>query len=572
VLLITTGCTAAQDVPSHTQVQAASKGGFDFPAQLGLFGLLATYSNGIIANVTKANFSNANALLAKYNSTVDRLNASATEQGTTLDAMKASRDDFYFLIKDAQRYSELYVNETSLVPEAARSNGSVANALEMRALNGTLKRIEATIEGHNADIYGSAVDNGLNLAQYGNSTALFKAYDAQVDSRFANVTTSVFRTPLLTLTGNTNTTTYGDAVRLTGSLQNNGSGLTNGSVDVYVDNTTVATVPTNASGAYAYQLPIRETAAGRHVAFVKYAPIEAPFNPAQSQPFTFSVAKSPVNNALSFLSGSIALGSNLQARGQLTTQNRPVTNATVALALGGSDIAQTRTDENGTYAFSVPVTSNYLSAVPGGVTAYTVFDPSGQPLDRATSAAVHIPADLAGVYAMIASVTFVVLLGIFLYSRGFGRRAPSAVLEEARIKPAEALPTEGREPRPVPVSRQPPRAEPEPTIDWNAARDRARDAFRRGDDESATTTLFEVAVASLSATAHVRLAAHMTYSEKFWAIKAALPDVNAPLRELTTAYELANYSGRSFTQAQRDAALSAYDSLHRHVKSAEGRP
>ena len=64
----------------------------------------------------------------------------------------------------------------------------------------------------------------------------------------------------------------------------------------------------------------------------------------------------------------------------------------------------------------------------------------------------------------------------------------------------------------------------------------------------------------------------MTHLEKFWAIKAALPDVSAPLRELTTAYELANYGDRSFTQSQRDAALSAYDSLHSHVKSSEGRP
>jgi hypothetical protein len=79
-------------------------------------------------------------------------------------------------------------------------------------------------------------------------------------------------------------------------------------------------------------------------------------------------------------------------------------------------------------------------------------------------------------------------------------------------------------------------------------------------------------VASLSATAHVRIAAQMTHSEKSWAIQAALPDASAPLRELTTAYELANYGGRSFTQARRDAALSAYDSLRRHVKSPEGRP
>jgi hypothetical protein len=64
----------------------------------------------------------------------------------------------------------------------------------------------------------------------------------------------------------------------------------------------------------------------------------------------------------------------------------------------------------------------------------------------------------------------------------------------------------------------------------------------------------------------------MTHSEKSWAIQAALPDASAALRELTTAYELVNYGGRSLTQAQRDAALNAFDSLRRHVKGAEERP
>ena len=87
----------------------------------------------------------------------------------------------------------------------------------------------------------------------------------------------------------------------------------------------------------------------------------------------------------------------------------------------------------------------------------------------------------------------------------------------------------------------------------------------------ATTTLFDAAVTSLSATAHVRLAAHMTHWEKFWAIQAAVPDAREPLRQLTIAYELANYGGRTLTLAQRDAAISAFDSLRRHVNRAEER-
>src|SRR5665811_821190 len=96
---------------------------------------------------------------------------------------------------------------------------------------------------------------------------------------------------------------------------------------------------------------------------------------------------------------------------------------------------------------------------------------------------------------------------------------------------------------------------------WAALREQARGAFTRGDDELATSTLFDTAVASLSAVVHVTLPAHMTYSEKSWALQSALPGARGALRELTAAYELVHYGGRSLTQPQRDAALSAFDAL-----------
>src|SRR5665647_1671950 len=123
----------------------------------------ATDSNGIIVNVTQGNFSNVRALLGDYNRTVDDLNASASnaQGGTVLDAVKASRDDFSVFIKNAQRYNDLYVNETALIPVAARSNGSIVNALEMKALSDTLKGLQSTIEGRNGDVYGIAVNLSL---------------------------------------------------------------------------------------------------------------------------------------------------------------------------------------------------------------------------------------------------------------------------------------------------------------------------------------------------------------------------------------------------------------------------
>jgi hypothetical protein len=57
----------------------------------------------------------------------------------------------------------------------------------------------------------------------------------------------------------------------------------------------------------------------------------------------------------------------------------------------------------------------------------------------------------------------------------------------------------------------------------------------------------------------------MTYSEKSWALQSALPEARGALRELTAAYEIVHYGGRSLTQPQRDAAMSAFDALRSNV-------
>jgi hypothetical protein len=564
MMLLIPNTAAALDLPWHTQVSVAPSNTFDFPAQLTSFASLASTSNGIIANVTQGNFTNAKTLLSAYNRTIDDLNAAANnpQQNATIAAITASRDDYTSLIRNAQRYNDLYTNESVLLFTDPLSNGSIANALEMKALSGTLDGLVSTINGRNADIYGIAVNNGLNLSLYGNRTALYKAYTTQVDSRLSNVTASVFQTPTLTFYGTKGSVVYGDSFVLAGTLQSNLTGVKNSSVEIHVDNATVATALTNATGAYAYKYTINSTAPGKHVVFAKYVPGNVPYNEAQSATLNFSVAKAPVTNTLSMLSSSVALGSTLKAQGQLTTSNGPVSNATVTLIAGDTNVAKTQTDQNGTYLFSVPATGYYLGSVLNGTTVSTVFEPSGQPLDQAVSAAVHIPANLAGLYGIIALIVVVVLLALFLFSRGFFRRAPSPVPKET--KPEGKPPAEAREVRPV--SAVPPTtAERAPRPDWAALREQARGAFTRGDDELATSTLFDTAVASLSAAARVTLPAHMTYSEKSWALQSALPEARGALRELTAAYELVHYSGRSLTQPQRDAALSAFDALRSHV-------
>ena len=569
VLVLTAGYASAQSFPSQTELNPAS-GGFNFPAQLPLFASLAADATGIIANVTHGNFSSASTLLAHYNNTISSIasSANASQQSAAIGAMQASQASFALLIADAQRLSALNASETPLLATAPRSNVSIANALEMQALGTVLTGLPGTISGQNADIYSAAVQNGLDLAPYGNSSALLNRYAAQATATVANVTAAAFATPTLTLTSSAHNVTYGETLLLTGSINSGQSGVSNVTVDVRVDNSTVASVPTAPNGSYAYDLPILSISAGAHVASVGYTPVDAPYKPAQSPPVNFSVAASPVNNTLSFLSPSIALGSNVQARGSLTTATGPVANATVVLSIGGSNVATVQTDQNGTYSFSVPSLLLYLSALHGAVSVYTVFDPSGQPLGSASSAVANVPANLTGLFAIIVGLVLVALLIVFLYRGGYLRRAPVEKEEAAPLPPAkEARPIVV----PVPVAHVP--EPPQRVSDWDEILGEAHEAFARADDESGTKALFEAAVTSLAAAAHVRIAAHMTHWEKSWAVTPALSgtDARLALRRLTSAYELANFGDRTLTDSQREAAMAAFASLRGHLADAERR-
>ena len=148
----------------------------------------------------------------------------------------------------------------------------------------------------------------------------------------------------------------------------------------------------------------------------------------------------------------------------------------------------------------------------------------------------------------------------YLYRGGYLRRAPAAEEEVAARVVRPVVPPvapRAKEGRPIVV--------PVPVLV------EAREAFARGDDQHATKTLFDAAVTSLAAVAHVHLAPGMTHWEKSRAVASALhdDDTREALRRVTMAYELANFAGRTLTESQRESALSAFASLRGHF-SGEG--
>ena len=136
------------------------------------------------------------------------------------------------------------------------------------------------------------------------------------------------------------------------------------------------------------------------------------------------------------------------------------------------------------------------------------------------------PADLTGLFSIIAGLLLAALLIVFLYRGGYLRRAPVAKEEVA----APVLPpARGARPIVVPVPVAHVVEAPQRVSDWDKVLGEAREAFARADDENATKALFEAAVTSLAVVAHVRIAAHMTHWEKSWAVAAAFRDADTRL-------------------------------------------
>jgi hypothetical protein len=232
----------------------------------------------------------------------------------------------------------------------------------------------------------------------------------------------------------------------------------------------------------------------------------------------------------------------------------------------------------------------FPAAFSNGVRIYTVAEPSNASLPSAPSAVTTVSVDLLPLYLIIAAVIVVIFIVLYLVAR---RMRGKAVLPSSRrrVKPAEQTasgpaeaslpeasaqnqqelaeritpavdaaektsPHETSELEPaLPAERAAPlldeelqAAEPQPSESEESPAEsvaetgvlkQARDFFEHGNDRQAV---------------------------KYYAVAAAVPDVQAPLRTLTLVYERANYAGKALTDEQRNAALEAFRAIKAHVE------
>jgi hypothetical protein len=333
---------------------------------------------------------------------------------------------------------------------------------------------------------------------------------------------------------------------------------------------------------------------------------------AQAPPANTTVA----NNVI-VAPGSISLGSTVHATGNATVGTKPLANAAVSLHMGDVILANTQSNGNGAYSFAAPVGMYYFpAAFSNGATIYTVVEPGNASLTSAPSAVTTVSVNMLPLYLIIAAVTAAILIGLYLIARRMrgkaalrlpGRRHAKlteqtvskpaqasrpeasahdqqklaggimpAALAAAETSPQEApelaFPAERVAP---PVDEEPQAAEPQPSeseeqesvAETGLLKD-AHDLFEHGNDRQAVNALYAAALTALATTHELTIAPSATHWEKYYAVKAAVPDVQAPLRTLTVVYERANYAGKALTDEQRNAALEAFRAIQAHVEGA----
>lgn len=331
-------------------------------------------------------------------------------------------------------------------------------------------------------------------------------------------------------------------------------------------------------------------------------------------------ANTTVVNNVTVAPGSISLGSTVQAAGKVTAGSKPLANAAVALHMGDVILANAQTNGNGAYSFAAPVGVYYFpAAFSNGVRIYTVAEPGNASLPSAPSAVTTVSVDLLPLFLIIAAVIVVIFIGLYLVAR---RMRGKAVLPSSRrrVKPAEQTasgpaeaslpeasaqkqqelaritpavdaaakvsPHEASELEPaLPAERASPLLDEEPqaaeqqraeseeapaeSVAETGVLKQARDFFEQGNDRQAVNALYNAALTALATTHEVKIAPSATHWEKYYAVAAAVPDVQAPLRTLTLVYERANYAGKTLTDEQRNAALEAFRAIKAHVEGVK---
>lgn len=534
--------------PSQVEPPAAS-GGVNFPAQAPLFVSLGNLSEAIMANVTKAQWTNASANYADYtNLTRDITSLAGTNVNETgvVQAIQASDADLGLIIAEAQNYYALNTSEQPLLNTSPHGTASQNNVLGMAALASGIQQRSNNLAIQYSTISAFVAPYALDNSSYSETTNDSHAYATTLGNSFSSVSARVFNDTNTTLDPVPAKVKYGDTLNVTGVVSSNHTAVSNGTVDILIDGNLTAQANTNASGFYAASFALDNLAQGKHAVVAEFTPTNVPLNPSSSPVQNLTMGTSAVQNNLSIVAQS-PLFNRVSFSGTLTTDGgAPVRNATVLLYVDNVSYTATHTNANGSYSasYSQDIPSFVRSLVaPPQSHAYTVFDSAGQPLEAAQSNVMTVSSGSSVAYVIGGILVMIALLATYIAYEWQTRRASGVPAPLAEPMTSLAADEQGMQPI---LTRSP---AIDSIKDIEAGVVRAKELCRDGQNDRAICALYGAVVLALSTACGITLTPALTTREIFFRIISAVPEQRAPLRTLTCLYELANYGDRSTPQA-----------------------
>ena len=584
ILAVTIVPMNAQDIPLHVQPSVQANGGssFDYGANLYLFDSLAAYAAGISVNVSQHNFAGADANFAQYINVVsefDKLNLTNPEDIKLINSIGLSKEDYRQLIADAKQFETLSNQQAVLSATNPTSPQSLQNMRELQRISSDLHSLMSTIDARNKDIYQNARVHGLDTAPLDRLDAALGTYVDQSNAQVSNVTNAVFRNAQTTLQADRGAGTYLDVIQFSGRVLVNGAGISNSSVDIAIDNASVATVTTNATGDYEYAYTIEHIKAGAHDVMASFEAPTIPSTLINSSVINVNVTAANVTNVITSTSGKTSLLGGYEVKGVITAGDRPVKNASLLLYLDNKSVAKTMTDGEGKYVFTYHASApDYFASVaigPARHSVYTLFDPGDLPLNGAKSGVYAVAVDPSESYvALIGGITaaFVVVIAYLTVVRKKSRKAVDVTAGEhvEGIGDEVSGTPEGYATVPHEELERERIAEPEPGGGIDDLIKGATSAMEEGNFNDAVTLLYEGALRVLSETGSIDVTSDMTHWETLSAIENSVPALSTHMRTLTYLFELANYSGKQATREHVNAAIRELTAVYDNVMSGRG--
>jgi len=351
-------------------------------------------------------------LSGRFDRLVITLDASDTDIGEFQQKNRANLDSLATLLDDSRRLDDLKRLEIEVRGDEGQHTAII---YEGEALRQKMRQSFSSYQERETAVTRIAGNYNLDTTPYQESIEDFAEVADAADDWRKKVGGNTPPSPLsitLSPTGGS----YGDTIRISGRYTGTPPDTP---AEVYVDSRLARSPVFDESGHYTCTYRIGRISAGPHIVY-------ATAGPAYSDVRTFTVF--PGNTTLTLALAGVNR-TTVACTGTLTTGNRSVANAPIALRVDTTMLVTAETDGNGTYEKEITLPA-------GEHTIRAEFHGAGFPLNLSESetGTFHVPDDLPSPLPLIAGIAALLGTGWYLRRR---QETPDEAPPETPPKPPE---------------------------------------------------------------------------------------------------------------------------------------